>query len=108
MTAKFRALPLDDGLGRLLAGFSYVIIHDPTPDAVGSAATRQIGELMVFDTASATQDPRSSEASDLTGDAGSGPGLAGMEPTPEWTAALAHPDTAVRVEALQRWAAQAR
>ena len=108
VTAHFRALPLDEAVARLLAGVPYGIIYAPAPYAVESAATRQIGELMVFEPAPATKDTRSREAFDLTSNTGPGPGpgLAGMDTTPEWTAALAHPTTAVRVEALQRWAAQ--
>ena len=106
VTAHFRALALDEAVARLLVGLPYGIIYAPAPYAVGSAATRQIGELMVFEPAPATKDTRSREASDLTRNTGPGPGLAGMDTTPEWTAALQHPTTAVRVEALQRWAAQ--
>jgi hypothetical protein len=109
VTAHFRALALDEAVARLLAGYSYAIIYAPAPHAVGTAATRQIGELLVFEKAPAAR-VAGSEPSDLTSHTGTGPGQGQeatlLDTTPEWTAALRHPDKAVRLEALQRWAAQ--
>lgn len=106
VTAHFRALPLDEAVARLPAGLPYGIIYASAPYAAGSAATREIGELMVFETGPATKNTRSREAFDLTSNTGPGSGLVGLETTPEWTAVLQHSDKAVRVEALQHWAAQ--
>lgn len=111
VTAHFRSLPLDEAVARLLTGLPYGIIYAPAPAGTGSAATRQIVELIVLEKAPAARVAGSSEASDVTSNTGTGTGPGQgqettLETTPEWTAALEHPTTAVRVEALQRWAAQ--
>jgi len=108
VTAHFRALPLGEALARLLAGFSYAIIYAPAPDGVGSEATRRVVELLVIEKAPRATIAGGSEASAVTSNT-TAPGLGQetmLDTTPEWTAALQHPDTAVRVEALQRWAEQ--
>lgn len=90
VTANFRALPLDEALERLLAGLSYAVVYAPALSGAGSAATRQIVELMVLE-----------KAPTVTSNTGTG-----IETTPELTATLEDPDKQVRLEALQRWAEQ--
>lgn len=77
-----------------------------------------MGDLMVVDTAPATQDSRSREAADPASNLGVRPpqgpdqgqgqaqAAALLDTPPEWTAALQHPDKEVRRQALQQWAGQ--
>jgi hypothetical protein len=106
VTAHFHALPLDEALAQLLSGFSYAIVYAAAPDGVGPAATTQIVELMVLEKAPAKDTDRS-VASAVTSNTGKGPRQgATLDTPPEWTTALQHPDTQVRLQALQRWAEQ--
>lgn len=114
VTAHFRGLPLDEALARLLAGFSYALTYAPASYGAGSAATKQIGELMVFAAATATKDSRSREAADLARTPGTAPpqrpdqaqAAVLLDTPPEWAAVLQHADKEVRLEALQHWAGQ--
>ena len=106
VTAHFSALPLNEALARLLTGLPYaVVIYNAAPLTSGSAATRQMVELVVVDKESGTTIAGTSERSAVT--AHMAPAQAVIPDTPpEWTAALQHPDRHVRLEALQRWATQ--
>jgi hypothetical protein len=109
VTAHFRALPLDEAIAQLLTGLSYAIIYAPAPSHAESATTRRIVELMVFEIVPAATVADSSDAADATRNKGTGPSQQQaklLDTTPEWTAALQHPDKQVRLEALQRWAEQ--
>ncbi len=104
VTAYFYALPLDEALAQLLTGLSYAIVYAAAPDEVRPAATTQIVELMVLEKA---PDTGLSVASAVPSTTGKGPGQgATLDTPPEWTTALQHPDTQVRLQALQRWAEQ--
>ena len=104
VTAQFRALPLDAALQRLLDGFSYAIVYDHAPPGQGSAAERPIVELLVLEKAPVPRSAGSSAAA-VVSNAGQGQDTM-LGTTPEWTAALRHPDQRVRLDALQRWAVQ--
>jgi hypothetical protein len=106
VTAHFPALPLEEALARLLTGLTYaLVISVPAPPATASAETKQVVELLVSKKAPQAMIAGGKEASAVT--AHTGPRQdATLDPPAEWTAALQHPDRAVRVEALQRWAEQ--
>jgi hypothetical protein len=107
VTAYLRALPLDEALRHLLTGLSYAIFYSPAPSGAASAENKPTIELVVLDKAPAAPVADSSEAAAITSRVETGPGSAPwVETPPEWTAALEHPDKAVRLEALERWAEQ--
>lgn len=114
VTAHFRALPFEEAMAQLLAGLTYALVYTPAPHGGGLPATPPIGDLMVFDAAPATQPALSREAADLARTTGTEPpqgpdqaqAAALLDTPPEWAAALHHPDTEVRREALKHWAAQ--
>lgn len=104
VTAHFRALPLDEALARLLTGLPYgLIIYDPVSSA-GSAATRPVVELRLTRTLPQSTATHISAAPAVTANP-AGPG-AMLDAPPEWAAVLQHPDPAVRVQAVERWAEQ--
>lgn len=97
VSAEFRALPLDEGIKRLLAGHPYAIIYAPRLSRVGSGGHSQMVELVVLEARHTTASAGSSETPASTTELGSGAAL-----TPEWAAALAHPDPKTRLKALDQ------
>lgn len=87
LSTTFERLPLDEGIERLLAGWSHVVLYAPGSEARGPGPLR-IAALLVL--APAGPPLRDSHAG----------GAAGL------AAALASPDPQVRIQALEEWAAQ--
>ena len=110
VTTDFAALPPDQAIARLLAGFFYAITdHSAAATQPGADSAHRKGELIVFDQppwvgaadsrVAFSVAPQSmmvtAQAQRLTPDT-----------PPEWNAAFKHLETAVRIEALERWAEQ--
>jgi hypothetical protein len=102
VTAHFSALPLNEALARLLTGLPYAVVM---PNSAQSGTTPALIEVFVFDKAPEQRTVVKSETS--AGTIHTLPAQNTMpDVPPEWSAALRHPDRAVRVEALERWATQ--
>jgi hypothetical protein len=101
--AQFSALPLDEALARLLTGLPYgLIIYGPP--ATASVAAMPAVELIV-----SARSPHMTTVS-LSEPAVAlhslQPQQAMLDVSPAWSAVLQHPDPAVRLQALSRWAEQ--
>ena len=106
VTALFRSLPLDEALAKLLAGLPYAIIYAPASVHPEPSATRRIVEVLIFEHASTANAVGSSAASAARSAGGVQPQGPSLHTTAEWSAVLEHPDTEIRLDALQRWAEQ--
>jgi hypothetical protein len=86
ISARFERLPLDEAIGRLLAGWSYAVIYAPSPVEQGRSAMR-ISEVVLFDAAgSPNEGLRDGHA-------------------PDSTVALESPGPQERLQALEQWVA---
>jgi hypothetical protein len=100
VTARLHALPLDEALAQLLMGLPYGLIIE---HRTGSAATKPVVEVIV-----------SGKSGDvMTAGAQSASAVSIHTPAqqpdaipPQWMAALQHTDSAIRLQALERWAEQ--
>jgi hypothetical protein len=87
VSAHFERLPLEEGLERLLAGWSYAVFHAASPGEPGRSTARRITEVLLL--------------------APAGPPQEAVQEgyRPDATAALESPGPQTRIQALEQWVA---